>query len=134
MSGSVADVRSGLPAEVADLLAPPARPWWRWLVSDRAARYTARIAFLLIWQWAGTVFDDIPTPISTVEFLIEEFRAGEVWPNVAISPLSGSMMLVPSHAVRLLATTRLAGCAREARQEIDGIGQGLRRDVLGRSP
>jgi NitT/TauT family transport system permease protein len=85
MSGSVADVRSGLPAEVADLLAPPARPWWKWLGSDRAARYTARIAFLLIWQWAGTVFDDIPTPVSTVEFLIEEFQAGEVWPNVAIS-------------------------------------------------
>ena len=72
MSGSVADVRSGLPAEVADLLAPPARPWWKWIVSDRAARYTARIMFLLIWQWAGTVFDDIPTPLSTVEFLIED--------------------------------------------------------------
>ena len=85
MSGSVADVRTGLPTEVAELMAPPARPWWGWLVSDRAARYTARLAFLLVWQWAGTVFEDIPTPLSTVEFLIEEFRDGEVWPNVAVS-------------------------------------------------
>ncbi|MGH2629920.1 MAG: ABC transporter permease [Actinomycetota bacterium] len=85
MSGSVTDLRATLPAEVAGLLAPPAKPWWGWLVSDRAARYTARLAFLLVWQWAGTVFDDIPTPLSTVEFLIEEFRNGDVFPNVAIS-------------------------------------------------
>ncbi|MGH2679803.1 MAG: ABC transporter permease [Actinomycetota bacterium] len=67
------------------LLAPPERPWWWLLTTDRAARYTARVAFLLVWQWAGSTFEDIPTPVSTVEFLIEEFQRGEVFPNVAIS-------------------------------------------------
>jgi len=73
-----------LPPEVLAALEPP-HPWWSWLVSDRAARYTARIAFLLIWQWAGTTFEDIPTPVETVSFLVEEFQRGEVFPNVAIS-------------------------------------------------
>jgi len=67
------------------LLAPPKRPWWWWLTSDRAARYTARLAFLVVWQRAGSTFEDIPTPIGTVEFLIEEFERGDVFPNVAIS-------------------------------------------------
>jgi ABC-type nitrate/sulfonate/bicarbonate transport system permease component len=69
------------------LLAPPPRPWWWWLTSDRAARYTARLGFLVVWQWAGSTFEDIPTPVSTVRFLIEEFQRGEVFPNVAISLL-----------------------------------------------
>lgn len=67
------------------LLAPPERPWWWWLGSDRAARYTARIAFLAVWQWAGSTFEDIPSPISTITFLVEEFQREEVFPNVAIS-------------------------------------------------
>jgi NitT/TauT family transport system permease protein len=81
----VATPADTLPHEVQLLLQGPKRTWWRLLVSDRAARYTARVAFLLIWQWAGTVFEDIPTPLGTVTFLIEEFRRGEVFPNVAIS-------------------------------------------------
>jgi ABC-type nitrate/sulfonate/bicarbonate transport system permease component len=67
------------------LLAPAKRPWWWWLGSDRAARYTARLAFLVVWQWAGSTFEDIPTPLGTIEFLVEEFERGEVFPNVAIS-------------------------------------------------
>jgi len=80
------DLRAAaLPPEVRLLLEPPKCPWWWWTVSDRAARYTARIAFLVIWQWAGTAFDAIPTPVGTVSFLVEEFQRGEVFPNVAIS-------------------------------------------------
>jgi ABC-type nitrate/sulfonate/bicarbonate transport system permease component len=67
------------------LLSPPERPWWWWLGSDRAARYTARIAFLSVWQWAGSTFQDIPTPVSTITFLVEEFQREEVFPNIAIS-------------------------------------------------
>ncbi len=67
------------------LLSPPERPWWWWLGSDRAARYTARIAFLAVWQWAGSTFQDIPTPVSTITFLVEEFQREEVFPNIAIS-------------------------------------------------
>ena len=69
----------------AALLAPPVHPWWWWLGSDRAARYTARVVFLLVWQWAGTTFDDIPAPSGTLKFLVEEFQRGEVFPNIAIS-------------------------------------------------
>jgi len=69
----------------AALLAPPVHPWWWWLGSDRAARYTARVVFLLVWQWAGTTFDDIPAPSGTIKFLVEEFQRGEVFPNIAIS-------------------------------------------------
>jgi ABC-type nitrate/sulfonate/bicarbonate transport system permease component len=89
----VSDVRATTPARPssadipAALLAPPAHPWWWWLGSDRAARYTARLVFLAVWQWAGTTFEDIPAPTGTIEFLIEEFQRGEVFPNIAISLL-----------------------------------------------
>jgi ABC-type nitrate/sulfonate/bicarbonate transport system permease component len=79
-------VRTGATADgIPEFLLAPHRSRWWWLTSDRAARYTARAAFLLVWQWAGSTFQDIPTPIGTVEFLIEEFRRGEVFPNVGIS-------------------------------------------------
>jgi NitT/TauT family transport system permease protein len=84
----VSDVatRGAAAADLPELtLEPVRRPWYRWLVSDRAARYTARVAFVLVWQWAGTAFEEIPTPVETVSFLVEEFQRGEVFPNVAIS-------------------------------------------------
>jgi ABC-type nitrate/sulfonate/bicarbonate transport system permease component len=84
----VSDVatRGAAAADLPELtLEPVRRPWYRWLVSDRAARYTARVTFVLVWQWAGTAFEEIPTPVETVSFLVEEFQRGEVFPNVAIS-------------------------------------------------
>jgi ABC-type nitrate/sulfonate/bicarbonate transport system permease component len=68
-----------------DLLQSAPRSRIRWLVSDRAARYTARVVALLIWQWAGAVFDEIPTPLGTVEFLIDEWQRAEILPNISIS-------------------------------------------------
>lgn len=81
----VATVEGAGRAGIPEFLLAPKRSRWSWLTSDRAARYTARGAFLLVWQWAGSTFQDIPTPIGTVGFLIEEFQRGEVFPNVGIS-------------------------------------------------
>jgi ABC-type nitrate/sulfonate/bicarbonate transport system permease component len=87
----VSDVMAATRGGAADagipelLLAPPKRRWWWWLGSDRAARYTARIAFLAVWQWAGSTFQDIPSPVSTITFLVEEFQRDAVFPNIAIS-------------------------------------------------
>ena len=81
-------VRGGTTANgIPEFLLAPQRSRWSWLTSDRAARYTARVAFLVVWQWAGSIDPDIPTPIGTVGFLIEEFQRGEVFPNVGISLL-----------------------------------------------
>jgi ABC-type nitrate/sulfonate/bicarbonate transport system permease component len=68
-----------------DLIQAPPRGRYRWLVSDRAARYTARILALLIWQWAGGAFDEIPAPLGTLEFLRDEWQRGEILPNIYIS-------------------------------------------------
>ena len=81
----VATVEGAGRAGIPEFLLAPKRSRWSWLTSDRAARYTARAAFLLVWQWAGSTFQDIPTPIGTVRFLIEEFQRGDVFPNVGIS-------------------------------------------------
>jgi ABC-type nitrate/sulfonate/bicarbonate transport system permease component len=85
VSDATATVRGRVTDIPESLLAPPEKPWWSWLTSDRAARYTARLTFLVVWQWAGTTFEDIPAPTGTIEFLVEEFRRGEVFPNIAIS-------------------------------------------------
>jgi NitT/TauT family transport system permease protein len=68
-----------------DLVRAPVRPWYSWAVSDRAARYTARVLFVLIWHWAGTTFDEVPTPLGTLRFLVDEWQRGEIWPNIYIS-------------------------------------------------
>lgn len=68
-----------------DVLRAPSRPWWWWLVSDRAARYTARVLALLVWQWAGNAYDPIPTPLGTLSFLAEEFGRGELLNNIGVS-------------------------------------------------
>lgn len=72
-------------AAVQDLSLAPSRPRLGWLVSDRGARYTARILAVLIWQWAGTAFDEIPTPLGTLRFLVDEWQRAEILPNVGIS-------------------------------------------------
>ncbi|KWX67908.1 ABC transporter permease [Mycobacterium sp. NAZ190054] len=50
-----------------------------WLRSDRAARYTARLLVLVGWQLIGLLSDRIPTPLGTVQFLIDETLRGELW-------------------------------------------------------
>ncbi len=100
-------------ATVADhpelALEPEPRPWYHWLTSDRAARWTARILFLLMWQLAGTVFEDIPTPVATFGFLIEEFQRGEVFPNIGISLVRVTIALT---VVLLLGTATGVAMAR----------------------
>ena len=76
-----------------DLIQAPPRPWYRLLLSDRAARYTARILALVIWHWASTAFEEIPSPLGTLDFLIEEAQRGEIIPNIAISLLRAAIGL-----------------------------------------
>lgn len=56
-----------------------------WLFSDEAARWTARVTAILIWAAAGTLFDRIPGPVETFEFLIDEAQAGELWGPVWVT-------------------------------------------------
>ncbi|MDG4663768.1 ABC transporter permease subunit [Mycobacterium sp. 236(2023)] len=49
------------------------------LLSDRAARYTARLLVLVGWQLIGLLSDNIPTPIGTVQFIVDETLRGELW-------------------------------------------------------
>jgi NitT/TauT family transport system permease protein len=72
-------------AAAETILRAPVRPWYAPLVSDRAARYTARVLFVLIWAWAGASFEDVPSPLGTVRFLVDEWQAGEILPNIYIS-------------------------------------------------
>ena len=58
---------------------------WTWFVSDTAARYTSRIIALGVWQLAGMLFDRIPTPLGTLQFLVEEFQRGDLVPNLLVS-------------------------------------------------
>jgi ABC-type nitrate/sulfonate/bicarbonate transport system permease component len=53
---------------------PAAHPIKAMLFSDRAARWACRIMLIVIWQIAGEVSDRFPTPIGTLDFIIEEFR------------------------------------------------------------
>lgn len=55
------------------------RTWAAWLTSDRAARYTARLLMLVLWQCIGVLSTRIPTPVGTVEFLADETMRGELW-------------------------------------------------------
>jgi NitT/TauT family transport system permease protein len=66
-------------------LQAPARPWYAVILSDRAARYTARVLFVLIWAWAGASFDDVPSPLGTLRFLVDEAQAGEILPAIYVS-------------------------------------------------
>src|SRR3954467_14257195 len=53
--------------------------WLGRLTSDRAARYTARLLMLVLWQAIGVLSDRIPTPVGTFEFLVDEAMRGELW-------------------------------------------------------
>ena len=41
--------------------------------SDRAARWTSRLVLLLLWHWAGTTFERIPTPKGVWDFMYFEW-------------------------------------------------------------
>lgn len=44
------------------------------LTSDSGARWTSRLLLLLIWQLAGLASARFPTPLATIEVLIDEFN------------------------------------------------------------
>jgi NitT/TauT family transport system permease protein len=44
------------------------------LTSDRAARWTSRLLLLVIWQLAGLLTTRFPTPLATIQVLIDEFN------------------------------------------------------------
>ena len=48
---------------------------WRAITSDRGARWTSWLVILVVWQIAGQVSEKFPTPVGTVEHLVEEFQA-----------------------------------------------------------
>jgi ABC-type nitrate/sulfonate/bicarbonate transport system permease component len=41
---------------------------------DRVARWTSRLALLLLWQLAGELSARFPTPVQTVDILVREFQ------------------------------------------------------------
>lgn len=44
------------------------------LLSDRAARWTARLTLLLLWQLVGELSERMPTPVDTFSFIVDEFQ------------------------------------------------------------
>jgi NitT/TauT family transport system permease protein len=63
------------------------------LAADRTARWTSRVALVVIWQLAGGLSPRFPTPIETAQFLVEEFNrpygsdAWSVWNNELVRNL-----------------------------------------------
>ena len=45
----------------------------RIVTSDQAARWTSRLVLLLLWTWAGTSFERIPTPKGVWDFMYFEW-------------------------------------------------------------
>jgi ABC-type nitrate/sulfonate/bicarbonate transport system permease component len=72
------------------------RGWWSFLVSDRAATWTARILALLFWQLAGSRIDRVPTPIEVGEFLYEhrDLLLPNIWVTVQTALIALSVILV----------------------------------------
>jgi ABC-type nitrate/sulfonate/bicarbonate transport system permease component len=60
---------------------------------DRVARWTSRLALLLLWQLAGVASERFPTPVQTVDILVREFQAPfgsepwSVWNNELVQNL-----------------------------------------------
>jgi ABC-type nitrate/sulfonate/bicarbonate transport system permease component len=57
----------------------------RVLLSDAVARYLSRLAALALWSVAGLLFERIPTPWATVDFIGDEIGRGELFNNLAIT-------------------------------------------------
>jgi NitT/TauT family transport system permease protein len=79
----------------ADLSLGP-QGWWRFLTSDIAAVWTARILALLVWQLAGSQIDRIPTPIEVGEFLYEhrDLLLPNIWVTVQTALVALTIILV----------------------------------------
>jgi ABC-type nitrate/sulfonate/bicarbonate transport system permease component len=63
---------SGTSGEVASPRALEAI--WRFLRAERSARWTSRIALLVVWQLAAGLSDHVATPLQTVQFIVDEFH------------------------------------------------------------
>jgi ABC-type nitrate/sulfonate/bicarbonate transport system permease component len=72
----------------------PRRRWWSWLTSEFAARWTARVLALIIWQVAGGLFDRIPTPASTISFLVDQAKDGNLLSPILVTLHSAGVALV----------------------------------------
>jgi ABC-type nitrate/sulfonate/bicarbonate transport system permease component len=57
----------------------------RILVSDRAARITSYVVFLVGWQILGSLYDRVPGPVEVTQFLIDEIERGGVWSNFSVT-------------------------------------------------
>ena len=57
----------------------------RILTSDTAARWQSRAVLLALWALASAAFHRIPGPVPTLEMIIDEFQAGEVFPNLIVT-------------------------------------------------
>jgi NitT/TauT family transport system permease protein len=96
-------VTQGVIERPADADAPAPRPedarrgpFVRFLVADRTARWTSRLVLLIIWQLAGTLSPRFPTPVQTLQFLVEEFQrpydgSWSVWNNELVQNLLVSL-------------------------------------------
>lgn len=85
---------------VETLTEPMPRPWDRalaFLRRDRVARWTSRLALLLLWQLAGILSPRFPTPAQTVDILVREFQTPyghdpwSVWNNELVRNLQISL-------------------------------------------
>lgn len=69
----------------------------RALTGDRGARWTSRLVLLTLWQLAGVVSARFPTPVRSVQILVEEFtsphsgRVWSLWNNELVANLSVSI-------------------------------------------
>jgi ABC-type nitrate/sulfonate/bicarbonate transport system permease component len=54
------------------------------VLSERGARWASRILLLVLWQLAGLLTDRFPTPLGTIQFLVEEAQR----PFIRTEPLS----------------------------------------------
>jgi NitT/TauT family transport system permease protein len=72
-------------------------PLIAFLTADHTARWTSRILLVVIWQLAGGVSLNFPTPVETAQFLVDEFNrpfgreAWSLWNNELVRNLAISL-------------------------------------------
>jgi ABC-type nitrate/sulfonate/bicarbonate transport system permease component len=83
-------------------------PFLRFLLADRTARWTARLLLLAVWQLAGNVSLNFPTPLETAQFLVDEFRTPfgsdpwSIWNNELVRNLVVSLVRTSSALVLIV--------------------------------